>query len=72
MSEDGDKMGLLEWSNKNITKFNAWDIACIKVYCLLVGIVVGAYIAGFVKAYVWFFIAVIVLLVAKLLYKMLK
>ncbi|MCK4271463.1 hypothetical protein KAX22_02360 [bacterium] len=44
------------------------DIAILKTYCAVLGIIVGAYIASFVKSYLWLFILVAVVLLIRLVY----
>ena len=65
-------MGVMDWYNKKIKKLNYWDIATLKIACLLIGIVIGAYIPGFVQQYFWISIVIIVLLMIKLIYQVFK
>ena len=65
-------MGIMDWYNGKIKKLNVWDIGALKVYCLLIGVVIGAYFPEFVMQHLWTIIAVIVLLMIKLLYKVFK
>jgi hypothetical protein len=44
------------------------DIAILKIYCAVLGIIAGAYIASFVKSYLWLFILVAVVLLIRLVY----
>ena len=65
-------MGIIDWYNGKIKNLDVWDMAALKTYCLLIGVVIGAYISDFTKQYLWIIIAVIVLLMIKLLYKVFK
>ena len=62
-------MTIMDWYNQRLKNLDVWDIAALKTYCLLIGVVIGAYIPGFVQTYFWILIAIIVLLMIKLLYK---
>jgi energy-coupling factor transporter transmembrane protein EcfT len=61
--------GCIEWAKKQVKRLNLWDLADIKVYCFLGGMILGAFIPGFVREYIWVFIVLIVALVAKLMLK---
>lgn len=65
-------MGLIAWSDEKIKRFNSWDIAALKLYAAIFGLVLGAYISEFVKKYLVVFIVVFILLGTWLCYKMLK
>jgi len=65
-------MGLLKWTNEKTKNLDLWDIAALKLYCTIFGIVVGAYISTFVKQYLFVFIVLFALLGIKLVYKMFK
>lgn len=65
-------MTIMDWYNEKLKNLNVWDIAAVKTYCLLIGIVIGAYFPEFVIQYLWIIIAVIVVLMIKLLYKIFK
>ncbi len=55
-------MGILQWAEKKTKGLTIWDIGVLKVYCVLVGVIVGAYLSSFVKENVlWFVVSVIVL-----------
>lgn len=65
-------MGIIEWYNKKIKRLNILDIAAIKAYSLLIGMVIGAYVSGFVQTYLPFFITIIIVLIIELMYKVFK
>lgn len=65
-------MGIMDWYNEKLKNLNVWDIAALKTYCLLIGIVIGAYFPEFVIKYLWTIIAIIVLLIIKLMFKVFK
>lgn len=65
-------MGLIKWSNEMTKKFDLWDIAALKLYCTIFGIIIGAYISSFVKQHIIVFIALFALLGIRLGYKMFK
>ena len=55
----------------SLLKSKVWpfgDIVVLKLYCLVVGIIIGAHIAPAVKSYLWLFILVAILLVVRLFY----
>lgn len=55
----------------NFFKSKMWpfgDIVLLKLYCVVVGIIIGAYIASFVKSYLWLFVLVAIILVVRLFY----
>jgi hypothetical protein len=45
-----------------------WEIAMLKLYCVIVGMIIGVYIASAVKGYLWIFILVAVILAIRLCY----
>ena len=45
-----------------------WDIAILKLFCLVMGGIIGAYIAPTVKALLWIFILAAVILAIRLFY----
>jgi hypothetical protein len=40
----------------------------LKLYCVVVGIIIGAHIASFVKSTLWFFVLVAIVLAVRLFY----
>lgn len=62
-------MGLLAWKKKMLKKLTIWDMSLVKLYCLLIGIIIGAYIPAFVQQYVIYFASAVVVLLAVLLYR---
>lgn len=65
-------MGIIDWYNGKIKNLDVWDIAAIKTYALLFGLVIGAYTSDFVKQYLLIIIVLIALLLIKILYKVFK
>ncbi|MFC1683097.1 hypothetical protein ACFL0G_02670 [Candidatus Zixiibacteriota bacterium] len=45
-----------------------WEIAILKLYCVVVGVIIGAYIGSAVREYLWIFVLVAVILAIKLCY----
>lgn len=55
-------MGLIQWAEAKTRALNIWDIGILKIYCVLLGMIVGAYLSSFVQQHVaWFVLAVILL-----------
>jgi len=55
----------------NFFKSKRWpfgDIVLLKLYCVVLGIVIGAFISPVVKGYLWLFIIVAVVLAVRLGY----
>jgi len=65
-------MGIIEWVNLKVKAQNLWDIGILKIFCTIVGIILGAYISNFVKQYVWWFVAISIVLYILLMYRFLK
>ena len=65
-------MGIIEWVNLKVKAQNLWDIGILKIFCAIVGIILGAYISNFVKQYVWWFVAISIVLYILLMYRFLK
>ena len=62
----------MKWAEGKVKKLTVFDFGIVKLYCALIGIVIGAYIANFVKAAVWYFLAIIVLMLIYLLVRITK
>lgn len=45
-----------------------WEIATLKLYCVVVGMIIGAYIGAAVREYLWIFVLVAVVLAIRLCY----
>ncbi|MCK4641422.1 MAG: hypothetical protein KAU06_08790 [Candidatus Marinimicrobia bacterium] len=65
-------MGIIEWANLKVKTQNIWDIGILKIFCTIVGIILGAYISNFVIQYVWWFVVIAILLFIWLMYRFLK
>lgn len=65
-------MGIIEWVNLKVKAQNLWDIGILKIFCTIVGIILGAYISNFVKQYAWWFVAISIVLYILLMYRFLK
>jgi hypothetical protein len=61
-------MGLMKWADSIVKKMGVWDVAALKLYVAIFGVVLGAYISVFVKQYVWYFVAVFLVLMVRMLY----
>jgi len=55
-------MGFFQWADKKVKAQTIWDIGVLKIFCTLVGMVIGAYFSLFVKANLWSFIIVALVL----------
>ena len=51
-------MGIFAWANRKLKAYTVWDIGVLKLFCTLVGMILGAYLATFVLGYLWWFIVV--------------
>ena len=58
----GETMGLFKWADKKIKAQTIWDVGMLKVFCCLVGMILGAYLSVFVFRFMGWFLAVSVLL----------
>jgi hypothetical protein len=55
----------------NFFKSKRWpfgDILLLKLYCVVLGIIIGGYISSVVKGYLWLFIIVAVVMAVRLCY----
>lgn len=55
-------MNLIRWAENLIKKLNIYDIAILKIYVALIGIIIGAYAAGWVKNNILILILIVVVL----------
>ena len=51
-------MSIFEWADQKVKTRNIWDIGVLKIFCTLVGMILGAYLSTFVIQNVWWFGAV--------------
>ena len=65
-------MGIIQWANRKIKSYNAWDIGVLKIFCVIAGMILGAYISNFVIQYLWWFIVIGLVLFILLVYKFFK
>ena len=57
-------MAFYEWADKKVKTQTIWDIGVLKIFCVVVGMIVGAYYAEFVLRYqMWFIIAGVLLFI---------
>ncbi len=49
-------MGLFQWADRRVKAQNIWDVGVLKLFCMIVGMVLGAYLSVFVIQYLWWFI----------------
>ena len=54
--------------NNRVKQANMWDIAALKVYVLLIGLVIGAYFSNFIKENVTVFIIGIIVFLFIVMY----
>lgn len=57
-------MSVMTWARTRSEAMTLWDIGVLKIYCALLGIVVGAYAAPFVLRNVTWFVVPLVALSA--------
>ena len=62
-------MSLISWAESKTRKLSIWDFGFVKLYCFLMGAIVGSYLVGFVRDNVVAIAAVIVVLIAYLMYR---
>lgn len=55
-------MGILEWAEQRTGAMTIWDVGVLKIYCVLVGVIVGAYLSTFVKENLWWFVLSVLVL----------
>lgn len=65
-------MGIIEWANLKVKTQNIWDTGILKIFCTIVGIILGACISNFVIQYVWWFVIIVIVLFIWLMYRFLK
>ena len=65
-------MGIIKWVNLKVKAQNLWDIGTLKIFCTIVGMILGAYKSSFVIEYVWWFGVIAVVLFICLMYRFLK
>ena len=57
-------MAFFEWADKKVKSRTIWDIGVLKIFCVIVGMIIGAHLSGFVLRYeTWFLIAGVLLLI---------
>lgn len=57
-------MKFFEWADKKIKNQTIWDIGVLKIFCVIVGMILGAYYTEFVLRYeTWFLIAGLLLFI---------
>ena len=65
-------MGIFEWANQKVKAQNIWDIGFLKIFCTIVGMILGAYISAFIIQYVWWFVVIAIILLIWLIYRFFK
>ena len=68
----GFEMGIFEWANQKVKAQNIWDIGFLKIFCTIVGMILGAYISAFIIQYVWWFVVIAIILLIWLIYRFFK
>ncbi len=51
-------MGIIGCLNQKIKSYTIWDISVLKIFCTIVGMILGAYVSTFVKQNLWWFIVI--------------
>ena len=60
----GKTVAFLEWADQKVKTRTIWDIGVLKIFCVIVGMIIGAYYAEFVICYqTWFLIAGLLLFI---------
>ena len=65
-------MKLFDWANKKIQTYNVWDIGALKIFCTIVGMILGAYVSVFVIQNIWWFVVIAIILFLILIIKFFK
>ena len=68
----GLKIRIIDGVNQKVKAQNIWDIGILKIFCTIVGIILGAYSSTFVIQHVWWFVIVAIILFIWLMYRFLK
>lgn len=63
-------MGLIQWGEKKIKKMGFWDIGFLKIYCLVIGLIIGAFFPAFILSNLVVVIVIGALTLLRLLYVM--
>ena len=58
----------MNFMKDKVKGMNVLDIAVLKTYAVLIGMVAGAYLSAFVQAHLWNFIVAIVILMMFLIF----
>ncbi|MCX8083134.1 MAG: hypothetical protein N3D17_07090 [bacterium] len=62
-------MTLIKWSEDKIHRMNVWDMALVKIICILLGLILGAYTSEFIRHYIWFFLIPVLFLYIIAIYR---
>jgi hypothetical protein len=65
-------MSIFSWANSRIKKLNWLDLGCIKLTCIVVGVLLAVLIPSLIKVDVWLLVAVAVILALKPALKVFK
>lgn len=63
---------MFKYFSEKVKRFNLFDFSIVKIYCGVVGIIVGAYISNFVKDNLWVFMTIAVITGLWLIVKIFK
>lgn len=55
-------MEIFKWADKKVKGQTIWDVGILKLFCCLVGLILGAYLSAFVLRFMGWFLAISVLL----------
>jgi len=60
----GGNMKIFAWADQKVKANTVWDIGILKIFCVLVGMIIGAYLSEFVLRFEgWFLVVSLVLLI---------
>ena len=51
-------MKLFEWMEQRVKAQTVWDIGVLKLFCLIVGMIIGAFISAWVIQNVWWLVGI--------------
>lgn len=57
-------MNLFQWADEKVKNQTIWDVGVLKIFCVIIGMILGACWSEFIFRYqMWFIIAAVVLFV---------
>ncbi len=64
-------MNLISWADQKVKSMNVWDWGILKIFCVLIGMILGSFIVSFVQTNMIWLIVICILLLVYLLYRIL-